>query len=59
MSNLMPPKDLSTFVKGKAPMVQDSEGCILYPANYLEHKIRKIHAMKPHSVSHHAFMYKK
>jgi hypothetical protein len=52
------PKKLSNFVKGKAPMVQDSEGYILYPANYLEYKIRKIHARKPHSVSHHAFMYK-
>jgi hypothetical protein len=31
---------------------------LLYPANYPEHKIRKIHARKPHSVSHHAFMYK-
>jgi hypothetical protein len=52
------PKKLSNFVKGKAPMVQDSEGYILYPANYPEHKIRKIHARKPHNVSHHAFMYK-
>jgi hypothetical protein len=52
------PKKLSNFVKGKAPMVQDNEGYILYPANYLEHKIRKIHARKPHNVSHHAFMYK-
>jgi hypothetical protein len=58
-SNVNAPKKLSNFVKGKAPMVQDSEGYILYPANYLEHKIRKIHARKPHSVSHHAFMYKK
>jgi hypothetical protein len=39
-------------------MVQDSEGYILYPANYPEHKIRKIHTRKPHFVSHHAFMYK-
>jgi hypothetical protein len=39
-------------------MVQDSEGYILYLANYPEHKIRKIHARKPHYVSHHAFMYK-
>jgi hypothetical protein len=39
-------------------MVQDNEGYILYPANYLEHKIRKIHARKPHIVSHHAFRYK-
>jgi hypothetical protein len=52
------PKILSNFVKGKAPMVQDSEGYILYPANYPEHKIRRIHARKPHTVSHHAFMYK-
>jgi hypothetical protein len=52
------PKKLSNFVKGKAPMVQDSQGYILYPANYPEHKIRKIHARKPHNVSHHAFMYK-
>jgi hypothetical protein len=52
------PKKLSNFVKGKAPMVQDSEGYILYPANYLEHKIRKIHARKPQNVSHHAFIYK-
>jgi hypothetical protein len=52
------PKNLSNFVKGKAPMVQDRDGYILYPANYHEHKIRKIHARKPHNVSHHAFMYK-
>jgi hypothetical protein len=52
------PKKLSNFVKGKAPMVQDNEGYILYPANYREHQIRKIHARKSHSVSHHAFMYK-
>jgi hypothetical protein len=58
MSSLMPPKKLSNFVKGKAPMAQDSEGYILYPANYHEHKIRKIHDRKPHSVSHHASMYK-
>jgi hypothetical protein len=52
------PKRLSNFVKGKAPMVQDSVGYILYPANYPEHKIRRIHARKPHTVSHHAFMHK-
>jgi hypothetical protein len=52
------PKRFSNFVKGKAPMVQDSEGYILYPANYPGHKIRRIHARKPHTVSHHAFMYK-
>jgi hypothetical protein len=38
-------------------MVQDNEGYILYPTNYPEHKIRRIHAKKSHSVSHHAFMY--
>jgi hypothetical protein len=52
------PKRLSNFVKGKAPMVHDNEGHILYPANYPEHKIRRIHAKKSHSVSQHAFMYK-
>jgi 3D (Asp-Asp-Asp) domain-containing protein len=51
-------KRLSNFVKGKALMVQDNEGYILYPANYPEHKIRRIHAKKSHSVSHHAFIYK-
>jgi hypothetical protein len=39
-------------------MVQDREGYILYPSNYPEHKIRKIHTSKSHTVSHHAFMYK-
>jgi hypothetical protein len=52
------PKRLSNFVKGKAPMVQDNAGYILYPTNYPEHKIRKIQARKPHNVSHHAFIYK-
>jgi hypothetical protein len=52
------PKRLSNFVKGKAPMDQDNEGYILYPAGYPEHKIRRVHARKPHNVSHHAFMYK-
>jgi hypothetical protein len=52
-NKLNAPKRLSNFVKGKAPMVQDSDGYILYPANYHVHKIRKIHARKPHNVSHH------
>jgi hypothetical protein len=52
------PKRLSNFVKGKAPMAQDNEGYILYPTGYPEHNIRRIHARKSHSVSHHAFMYK-
>jgi chromosome segregation ATPase len=41
-----PPKRLSNFVKGKAPMVQDNKGYILYPAGYPEHKIRRIHSRK-------------
>jgi hypothetical protein len=53
-----PPKRLSNFVKGKAPMVQDNDGYILYRAGYPEHKIRGIHSRKSHSGSHHAFMYK-
>jgi hypothetical protein len=52
------PKKLSNFVKGKALMVQDNEGYILYPFGYTEHKIRRIHSRKSHSGSHHAFMYK-
>jgi hypothetical protein len=52
------PKRLSNSVKGKAHVVQDNKGYILYPAGYPEHKIRRIHARKPHNVSHHAFMYK-
>jgi serine phosphatase RsbU (regulator of sigma subunit) len=39
-TKLNAPKKLSNFVKGKAPMVQDKEGYILYPANYPKHKIR-------------------
>jgi hypothetical protein len=57
-TKLNAPKKLSNFVKGKTPMVQDREGYILYPENYPEHKIMKIHAKKPHNVSHHAFIYK-
>jgi hypothetical protein len=52
------PKKWSNFVKGKAPMVQDNEGYILYPVGYPEHKIRRIHSRKSHSSSHHVFMYK-
>jgi 3D (Asp-Asp-Asp) domain-containing protein len=52
------PKKLSNFIKGKALMAQDNEGYILYPAGYPEHKIRRIHARKSHSISHHAFIYK-
>jgi hypothetical protein len=52
-----PKNKLSIFVKGKAPMVQDKGSYILYPENYPDHKIRRIHARKSHSVSHHAFMY--
>jgi hypothetical protein len=44
-----PPKRLSNFVKGKAPMPQDNEGYILYPVGYPESKIRRIHSRKSHS----------
>jgi hypothetical protein len=53
-----PPKRLSNFVMGKAPMPQDNEGYILYSAGYPEHKIRRIHSRKSHSGPNHAFMYK-
>jgi hypothetical protein len=49
---------LYNFVKGKAPMPQDNEGYILYPAGYPESKIRRIHSKKSHSSPNHAFMYK-
>jgi hypothetical protein len=52
------PKRLSNFVKGKAPMPQDNESYILYPAGYPEDKIKRIHAKKAHSITHHAFIYK-
>jgi hypothetical protein len=51
-------KNIYIFVKGKAPMIQDREGYILYPENYPEHKIRKIHAKKSHSIVHHAYIYR-
>jgi hypothetical protein len=51
-------KKMSNFVKGKALMVQDNEGYILYPVGYPEHKIRRIHSRKSHSGPNHAFMYK-
>jgi hypothetical protein len=44
-----PPKRLSNFVKGKAPMPKDNEGYILYPVGYPESKIRRIHSRKSHS----------
>jgi hypothetical protein len=49
---------ISNFVKGKSTKVQDREGYILYPENYHEYKIRRIHAKKSHSISHHAYIYK-
>jgi hypothetical protein len=39
-------------------MVQDRECYILYPENYPEHKVRRIHAKKSHYVAHHAYIYK-
>jgi hypothetical protein len=44
--------------KGKAPMVQDREGYILYPENYPEYKIRRIYARKSRYVVHHVYIYK-
>jgi hypothetical protein len=48
---------ISNFVKGRAPMVLDREGYILYPENYPKHKIRRIRAKKSHTVAHHAYIY--
>jgi hypothetical protein len=52
-----PKNRLSNFVKSKASIVQNIEGYILYPENYPKHKIRRIHARKSHTISHHAYMY--
>jgi hypothetical protein len=52
-----PKNKLSNSIKGKAPMIQDRECYILYPENYLENKIRRIHSRKSHSISHYAYMY--
>jgi hypothetical protein len=38
-------------------MVQDRKGYILYPKNYHEHKIRRIHAKQSHPIAHHAYIY--
>jgi hypothetical protein len=54
----VPKNRLSNFVKGKSHMVQETECYILYPENYREHKIKRIHARKSHSVFHHAYMYR-
>jgi hypothetical protein len=48
---------ISNFVNGKALLVQDREGYILYPENYPKHKIIRIHAKKSHPVAHHAYIY--
>jgi hypothetical protein len=56
--NLMPLRNCLILLRVRLPWFRIERGYILYPANYPEHKIRKIHARKPHSVFHHAFMYK-
>jgi hypothetical protein len=38
-------------------MVQDRECYILYPENYPEHKIRRIHAKKSHPIAYRAYIY--
>jgi hypothetical protein len=45
-----PRNKLSNFVKGKAPMVQDREGYILYPENYLEPKVLVSNVKGPKTV---------
>jgi hypothetical protein len=57
-TKLNAPKNCLILLRVRLPWFRIERGYILYPANYPEHKIRKIHARKPHSVSHHAFMYK-
>jgi hypothetical protein len=58
-SNIMPLEtSFLSLSRARLPWFRiENEGYILYPENYLEHKIRKIHAKKSHSASHHAYMY--
>jgi hypothetical protein len=56
-TKLNAPKKLSNFVKGKAPMIQDREGYIYILRTILSTKLEKIHARKPHTFSHHAYLY--
>jgi hypothetical protein len=39
-------------------MIQDRECYILYPENYPEHKIKRIHPKKSHHVAHQAYIYR-
>jgi hypothetical protein len=58
----------SMLYKGRRPSIkdgvgfqhgsQDREGYILYPKNYPEHNIRRIHARQSHSIAHQAYIYK-
>jgi prefoldin subunit 5 len=52
------PKYCLILLRVKLPWFRIVRVTFLYPANYPEHKIRKIHPRKPHNVSHHAFIYK-
>jgi hypothetical protein len=58
-SNIMPLEtSFLTLSRARIPWFRiENKGYILYPENYPEHKIRKIHAKKSHSASHHAYMY--
>jgi hypothetical protein len=57
-SSLMPPRtDSLILLSVRLPWFRIERVIFLYPENYPEHKIRKIHARKPHIVSHHAYMY--
>jgi hypothetical protein len=57
-SNLMPPRTNSLILlRVRLPWFRIERVTFLYPKDYPEHKIRKIHARKPHTVSHHAYLY--
>jgi 3D (Asp-Asp-Asp) domain-containing protein len=58
MSSLMPLRDCLTLLRARLTWLRITRVTFLYPAGYPEHKIRRIHAKKTNSVSHHAFMYK-
>jgi hypothetical protein len=56
--NLMPRRtDYLILLRVRLPWFRIKRVTFLYHENYPEHKIRKIHARKSHTVSHHAYMY--
>jgi hypothetical protein len=57
-SNSMPIETrFPSLLRARLPWCKIEKVTFLYPENYPEHKIRKIHAKKTHLVTHHAYIY--